>query len=372
MKKKFLALALLGCLVLGGCGGTASSNTSSQTSSSATTSSATESTATDSSAVDSSATDSSTAEQSEEDAKKAMTTSLLDDEAEISDLNLAANDWSTFVDLTEYKGLVLRAPEDAVTKLGDTVNITFVGSIDGEEFDGGSGTTDLELGSGSFIEGFEDQLVGHKAGDVVDVVATFPENYGVDNLNGKEAHFNTTINYIEYMSPTQAFLYTVNTSKMKSYPADLHQTMLELLREVFTHTAETYSMTYSEVLDAYGYEEDIITREDTKAWIVAQAIMKSEGVTRDDDFYKEALATVLSVNGYESKEDAIAADMPEAYIDYQTDIAVAMNLIERLSEGYVEPTPTPVETIEESSVAETAQANEGAAESVPANESAAE
>ena len=175
---------------------------------------------------------------------------------------------------------------------------------------------------------------------MVDVVATFPENYGVDELNGKEAHFNTTINYIEYMSPTQAYLYTVNTSKMKSYPADLHQTMLELLRE--------------------------------EAWIVAQAIMKSEGVTRDDDFYKEALATVLSVNGYESKEDAIAADMPEAYIDYQTDIAVAMNLIERLSEGYVEPTPTPVETIEESSVAETVTANESAAESVPANESAAE
>lgn len=346
MKKRFLALALLGCLVLGGCGGTASSGASSAASTTSTASavsSAAESTASEdaesgSSVAESPAADSSSTESVDEEAgEEALTNALLDDVAEVSDKNLADNDWSTFVDLTEYKGLVLRYPAGTAAQKNDTVNISYVGTIDGVAFDGGTGTSDLVLGSGQFIPGFEDQLIGHKEGDEVDVVCTFPENYGNDELNGKEAHFKTTVNYVQKMSPTQAFLYTVNTSKIKNYPADLHKTMLELLREVFTHTAETYSMTYSEVLSAYGYEEDKITREDTKAWIVSKAILQSEGVGKDDEFYKEAEKTVLSVNGYDSREDAVAADMPEAYIDYQTDIAVAMNLIERLSQGYVEP-----------------------------------
>ena len=368
MKKKFLALALLGCLVLGGCGGAASSpattaSGTASTASSAAQSSASESTAsTASSGTDSPAADSSSAESVNEEAgEEALTARLLDDKADVSDKNLSDNNWSNFVDLTEYKGLMLRYPEGTEAKEGDTVNIDYAGTIDGVAFEGGTGTYDLVLGSGSFIAGFEDQLIGHKQGDKVDVVCTFPENYGKEELNGKEAHFATTVNYVQKMSPTQAFLYVVNTSKIKSYPADLHKTMLELLREVFTHTAETYSMTYSEVLSAYGYEEDIITREDTKAWIVSKAILESENITKDDDFYKEAETTVLSVNGYKSREDAVAADMPEAYIDYQTEIAVAMNLIERLSEGYVEPEKTEsTETTESTESTESTENTESA------------
>ena len=61
---------------------------------------------------------------------------------------------------------------------GDTVVIDFVGSIDGVEFDGGKGDNfSLGLGSGQFIPGFEDQLVGHSAGETVDVIVTFPEDY---------------------------------------------------------------------------------------------------------------------------------------------------------------------------------------------------
>lgn len=375
MKKRFLALALLGCLVLGGCGGAASSSTSSSTSSavsstvsSAADSSKTESTAADSSRAESTAADASSAADSsqtestdEEGNDTALTATLLDDKAEISDKNLSENNWSTFVDLTEYKDLILRCPPETPAEEGDTVNIDYAGTIDGEAFEGGTGTYDLVLGSHSFIDNFEDQLIGHKAGDFVDVVCTFPEDYGSADLAGKEAHFATTINYVEKMSATQAFLYVVNTSKIKSYPADLHKTMLDLLREVFTHTAETYSMTYSEVLDAYGYEEDIITREDTKAWIVAKAVLESEGMTKDDDFYKEAETTVLTANGYTNREDAIAADMPEAYIDYQTDIAVAMNLIERLSKYYVEPTEAPAQEETAETESETSSAAESTA-----------
>ena len=81
---------------------------------------------------------------------------------------------------------------------GDTVVIDFVGSVDGVEFDGGKGDNfSLGLGSGQFIPGFEDQLVGHKAGETVDVVVTFPEDYQAADLGGKEAKFVTTIHEVK-------------------------------------------------------------------------------------------------------------------------------------------------------------------------------
>ena len=80
---------------------------------------------------------------------------------------------------------------------GDTVNIDFAGSIDGVAFDGGTGSDyDLTLGSGTFIDGLEDQIVGHMPGETFDVNVTFPDDYQATNLAGKDAVFATTLNYI--------------------------------------------------------------------------------------------------------------------------------------------------------------------------------
>lgn len=82
---------------------------------------------------------------------------------------------------------------------GDTVNIDYVGTIDGVEFDGGStggSGTDLVIGSGSYIDDFEDQLIGSHPGDTVEVNVTFPDDYGNEELNGKDAVFTVTINGI--------------------------------------------------------------------------------------------------------------------------------------------------------------------------------
>ena len=80
---------------------------------------------------------------------------------------------------------------------GDTVNIDFAGSIDGVAFDGGTGSDyDLPLGSGTFIDGFEVQIVGHMPGETFDVNVTFPDDYQATNLAGKDAVFATTLNYI--------------------------------------------------------------------------------------------------------------------------------------------------------------------------------
>lgn len=92
--------------------------------------------------------------------------------------------------------LVLK--EDKPAEKGDTVVIDYKGSVDGEEFDGGSAENySLELGSGSFIPGFEDQLIGHNADEDVDVNVTFPEDYHAKNLAGKDALFKVKIHEIK-------------------------------------------------------------------------------------------------------------------------------------------------------------------------------
>lgn len=83
-------------------------------------------------------------------------------------------------------------------KEGDFVVMDYVGSIDGEEFEGGAGRDQMiELGSGRLIPGFEDQLVGHKAGDEVSVNVTFPDEYGAAHLAGQDAQFAVTVKEVK-------------------------------------------------------------------------------------------------------------------------------------------------------------------------------
>ena len=149
--------------------------------------------------------------------------------------------YAAYCDLPDYKGLEYKETKSTVTDAdvknkidsllqqyatktqvkegtvadGDNVNIDFVGSIDGVEFEGGNSNGagyDLTLGSGSMIPGFEDGIVGHKVGETFNIKATFPENYGKDELNGKEADFKITINYL-----TQTALPEYNDAFVASY-----------------------------------------------------------------------------------------------------------------------------------------------------------
>lgn len=98
----------------------------------------------------------------------------------------------------ERKNLAELTIKDAAAENGDTVVIDFVGTVDGVEFDGGKGDKfSLELGSGQFIPGFEDQLVGAKAGDDVEVKVTFPADYQAEDLAGKDAVFATKVHEVK-------------------------------------------------------------------------------------------------------------------------------------------------------------------------------
>lgn len=88
---------------------------------------------------------------------------------------------------------------DRAAAMGDTVNIDYVGTVDGVEFDGGSTQgqgADLLLGSHRYIDDFEEQIAGHTPGETFDVNVTFPEDYLSTDLAGKDAVFSTTLNYI--------------------------------------------------------------------------------------------------------------------------------------------------------------------------------
>ena len=101
-------------------------------------------------------------------------------------------------------------------KSGDQVVIDFLGKVDGEAFEGGAGTDyPLELGSNSFIPGFEDQLVGAKAGEEVAVNVTFPAEYGAQHLAGKAAVFDCTVKAVKAPKPAE-----INDDLAKNFGAE--------------------------------------------------------------------------------------------------------------------------------------------------------
>lgn len=115
---------------------------------------------------------------------------------------------------------------------GDTVVIDYAGTIDGVAFDGGSATNhSLVLGSGSFIPGFEDQLIGAEAGSNVDVKVTFPEDYQASELAGKEAVFACTVHEVktkEYPEIDDEFAQDVSEfDTLAEYKEDVKKTLLE-------------------------------------------------------------------------------------------------------------------------------------------------
>lgn len=100
--------------------------------------------------------------------------------------------------LQERNARLITIEDDTPADMGDIVNIDFEGFVDGKAFDGGSAEDmNLELGKKQFIEGFEEQVAGHKIGDEFDINVTFPKNYHAVNLANKEAVFKIKLNKIQ-------------------------------------------------------------------------------------------------------------------------------------------------------------------------------
>lgn len=225
---------------------------------------------------------------------------------------------------------------DRAAAMGDTVNIDYVGTIDGVEFSGGSAKGyELELGSGTFIDNFEDQIANHTPGETFEVNVTFPEDYGSTDLAGKAAVFTTTLNYIvgdtitpeltdawvqENLSETMGFTDVAGLNSFVSqqiafnnqytdvynalrdkatFAEELAESATEYFRNVLLYGLYSYAQNYGTTMTTIvasgmlgsGYTtvedfvadmEDSITSQ-TQQVLLLQAVAEKEGLKCDTD-----------------------------------------------------------------------------------------
>ena len=239
---------------------------------------------------------------------------------------------------------------DQAAKEGDTVNIDYVGKIDGEEFDGGSDQgADLKLGSGKFIDGFEDGLIGARKGETRTLNLTFPEDYTQD-LAGKAVEFTVTVNAVKepLSEPTDqwvadniegydniadykagirseqeesneqtaenqvryaAWTQVIDNCTINEYP----ETLVEVGKKLYKQQVETYAKYAGMELDAY-IESSGLTQEEYQSnmeeygknvaaqALVCQASCNKEGFAIGDDDYQKALQDMLTEYGCTEEE----------------------------------------------------------------------
>ena len=254
--------------------------------------------------------------------------------------------------LISQNPILIDIMERSVVQLGDIVTIDYVGSVDGVAFDGGSDSGfPLEIGAGNFIEGFEEQIIGHKLGENFDIQVTFPESYA-EELSGKEAVFNITIRGIGYYETAKAnddFI-AANTEykTLEEYKKGTYETLLESakqaaeskmesdiintainnatfinisLEEVESKKAEmlseyeSYAGYYGLDLATFasyyfGMDEETFYSEMAKAAEIQvktnyflKEVLKKEGIVLTEEEYKSGVEEYAQVNGFMTTEE---------------------------------------------------------------------
>lgn len=119
--------------------------------------------------------------------------------------------------------------EEGTVQNGDIINLDYEGKIDGVAFSGGTAQgADLEIGSHTFIDDFEEQLIGATVGETRVITVTFPQSYGNESLNGKDADFTCTINYISRpLTPEEAYK-ELKFSSLEEYTKDVKKRAVEI------------------------------------------------------------------------------------------------------------------------------------------------
>lgn len=240
---------------------------------------------------------------------------------------------------------------------GDIANIDYVGTLDGEAFDGGTSKGyDLEIGSGTFIDGFEDGLVGVAVGETVDLPLTFPEYYGSEELAGQDVIFTVTVNSIkrvpeltdelvneltegEYTDvasyensiydslfataeanreneiKNELFTLIYNNSETHDYPQEMVDYNVASMKSFYASYAEMYGVEYSDFLESFlgmteeEFEEEAIAavKQSLQQEMYLKAIAETEGMEVSDEDFAEGCEEMAAQYGYESGEDIIAA-----------------------------------------------------------------
>lgn len=240
---------------------------------------------------------------------------------------------------------------------GDTVVIDFVGSVDGVEFDGGKGENyALELGSGSFIPGFEDQLVGAKSGDQVTVEVTFPEDYHATDLAGKVAKFETTVHEVKSKEVP-----ALDDELAKDIDEEV-ETLAELKEKYSKEMAEMKAEAYQEAVEVAAIEKAVENAEivDLPAEMVHEEVhrsineflgnMQRQGIspemyfqitgTTQDDLHKQyeaeaesrtktnlVIEAIAKAEGFEASDEEINKEIEDLAAAYNMEVEQVRSLL---------------------------------------------
>ncbi|PNM83697.1 trigger factor [Streptococcus sp. FDAARGOS_146] len=240
---------------------------------------------------------------------------------------------------------------------GDTVVIDFVGTVDGVEFDGGKGDNfSLELGSGQFIPGFEDQLVGHAAGETVEVNVTFPEDYQATDLAGKDAKFVTTIHEVKEKEVPE-----VDDELAKDIDEDV-ETLDELKEQYRKELAESKEIAFDDAVESAALDlavenaeivelpEEMVHEEVHRSVNEFLGNMQRQGISPDmyfqitgttqEDLHKQheadaekrtktnlVIEAVAKAEGFEASDEDIEAEISSLATDYNMEVERVRQLL---------------------------------------------
>ena len=222
-----------------------------------------------------------------------------------------------------------RGEGDAAEK-NDQVVIDFVGKVDGEEFPGGKAEDfNLVLGSGQLIPGFEDQLIGAKAGDVRDVNVTFPADYPETKLAGKDAVFATTVKEVKTPDPLEIdnalaqklgldFIGTLKDRVRDQLKADFGRaSRMHLKRRILDALDEAHS---------FSLPPTMVEGEFDAIWKAVEAELQREGKTAEDEGKSEE---ELKKEYHDIAERRVRLGLVLARIGEQNGITIANDEIQR-------------------------------------------
>ena len=236
-------------------------------------------------------------------------------------------------------------------QLGDIAIIDFEGKKDGVAFDGGAGTDyELELGSGQFIDGFEDGVVGHNIGETFDLDLKFPEDYGSEDLAGQAVVFTVTLKGLqqknvpeltvdileqlgtkattieEYKAQIRSDLETSNAQTadstllgsvwealvencdVKKFPEGMVEDYVKNLEEQYSYYAQMYGMEIEDFFkQIFGMSAEEVAKTTATQELAINLIAEKEGLTISDKAYDEGVKELASQYGYEDTEEFIKA-----------------------------------------------------------------
>lgn len=183
---------------------------------------------------------------------------------------------------------------DAGAAADDRVTINFTGSIDGVPFEGGTGEdVVVQIGSGTFIPGFEDQLIGAKAGETRTVNVTFPENYGASHLAGKAASFEVVVKSIETpgeVTVTEDFAKSLGLESLDKLKAAVRERIQRDQSGVSRQRLKRQLLDRLDEMHKFDAPPTLVEEEFANVWSSVESDLKSRGATFADEGTNEEAA----------------------------------------------------------------------------------